>query len=75
MPDFAYLWQATVAYYLLLDNQRKEDPLDFLDNEFEELVSIFTFVICVAYFEHFMVPVWNESFNVLDWRYSIVKHV
>lgn len=29
--------KATVAYYLLLDNQRKEDPLDFLDNEFEEL--------------------------------------
>jgi hypothetical protein len=73
LPDFAYLWQATVAYYLLLDNQRKEDPLDFLDNEFEELVSVFTFVICVAYSEHFIVPVWNESFNVLDWRYSIVK--
>ena len=75
MPDFAYLWQATVAYYLLLDNQRKEDPLDFLDNEFEELVSIFTFVICVAYSEHFIVPIWNESLNILDWRYSIVKHM
>lgn len=31
--------QATVTYYLLLDSQRSHNPDDYLDSDFEELVS------------------------------------
>ena len=37
------LWEeqtkGTVAYYLLLDSQEKKGPNEFLEDEFEELVS------------------------------------
>jgi hypothetical protein len=31
--------QATVTYYLLLDSQRSHNPDDYLESDFEELVS------------------------------------
>lgn len=34
-----YLEQATVTYYLLLDSQRSHNPDDYLESDFEELVS------------------------------------